>query len=142
MMNENFHEVFLKLIMMKISRKSFIPMKSCYPILILLKMKRTFNENLKSFSVECAIKYSLDSEPVKSLPKSVIETSIFAVDLNVFNLKDLLADVNSAYQEYGDKGNYHRFTNSFDIMFCSNQSVIIDKNMCLFQKRFYKSKAD
>ena len=49
--------------------------------------KRTLYENLKSFSIEYAIKYALDSELVKSLPKSVHETSIFAVDLNVFNLR-------------------------------------------------------
>ena len=35
--------------------------------------KRTLYENLKSFSIEYAIKYALDSEPVNSLPKSVHE---------------------------------------------------------------------
>ena len=104
--------------------------------------KRTLYENLKSFSIEYAIKYALDSELVKSLPKSVHETSIFAVDLNVFNLKDLLADDNGAYQEYGNKRKYYKFTNSFDIMSCKSKPLIVDQNVYLVQKRFYKSKAN
>lgn len=81
---------------------------------------------MKSFSTEYAIKYALDSELVRSLPKSVHETSIFAVDLNVFNLKDLLGDDNGAYQEYGNKRKYFKFSNSFDIMSCKNKPLIVD----------------
>ena len=51
-------------------------------------------------------------ETVVALPKRMRKESHFYIDLNKFDIKDVLADDNGAYKEFGNKTKYFEFENN------------------------------
>lgn len=83
---------------------------------------------MRNFKFEEAILFAFKNESVKSLPKAVNKNSCFCIDLNEFQLKNVLADDNGAYSQYGNKRKY------YEIRYSANKIEIEYKGLSLTNK--------
>ena len=64
--------------------------------------------NLKNLLYEQVINILFEEDAVNHLPKQTDKESYFCIDLNVFSLKDALADDTGGYEQYGNRSKYFR----------------------------------
>lgn len=99
--------------------------------------------NLKQFYFHDAIEYAFSQAPICGLPKSIKSNSVFCIDLNKFELQDVLADDNGSYKSYGNRIKFYlveKNQSEFQITRV-NKKNLSKKNEKIFiaEKVFYRS---
>ncbi len=83
--------------------------------------------DITSFSIHDAVTLAYYQRNIGNLPKSITKNSVFCVDLNFCDIKDVLADDNGAYRVYGNKVKHYEIKGCKSIIWILN-TFLLAKN--------------
>ena len=96
------------------------------------------------FTFEDAIRFAFNYESILELPKSISENCSMVIDLNSFQLDDVLKDDNGQYKPYGNKTLFYEIKNEDSELKISQVNKKIDNSEHVFKiyRVYYKSEVN